>query len=85
MKLSGWWDGPFVVQKKIGQNVYVLDLGGGESMDAHADQLKVFHDDIVLTGGIPLFHHQDDPPPQNLLWRLRGLGTIGGVHRGGNS
>ena len=67
MKLSGWWDGPFVVQKKIGQNVYVLDLGGGESMDAHADQLKVFHDDIVLTGGIPLFHHQDDPPSKSHL------------------
>ena len=60
-KISKWWVGPFKIIRRVGRDVFILEVKQGETVEAHSDQIKLFHADEILQGGIPLFHHHTDP------------------------
>ena len=38
--MATWWEGPYVITQRVGQNVYTINKGGGDQCDVHADQIK---------------------------------------------
>ena len=61
-KIESWWTGPFRIRRKLGQNVYEVQISAQETKEVHADQIKLYHHDVEDSDGIPLFYDHTDPP-----------------------
>ena len=69
--MSTWWMGPYLIQRRLGHNVYELEIRETETREAHADQLKRYHGDDILQEGVPLFYDHTYPPtkpPMEVEW-----------------
>ena len=59
-KISSWWTGPYTIVQRLGRDVFNLKISLTENLEVHTDQLKIFHPDTILEGGIPLFYDSTD-------------------------
>ena len=63
--------GPYEIKRRLGNNVYELEISATESREAHADQLQKYHGEDTLQEGVPLFYDHTDPPtkpPMEVEW-----------------
>jgi hypothetical protein len=54
-KIYPWWEGPFPIARQVGRDVFAIQITPTELKEVHADQLKRFHQDVILSNGIPLY------------------------------
>ena len=62
-KLNHFWDGPCRVLSRTGGSIYAISTPEGGALDVHHSQLKLYHGDPLLPGGVPLHHYQSGNKP----------------------
>lgn len=54
-KLVPFWMGPSVIQKRIGNNSYIVSIDDNKTQEAHISDLKIYHE-ALLGESVPLYY-----------------------------